>query len=73
MHYTFNKGYHRSYTGSKPYDKDDFDIACCVNLQDLRILFSPGVIRSVSWKRDVFLRTNSDIESWESSIKQIKK
>jgi len=30
MSYTFNKRYHRSYTGSKPYDKDDFDIACCV-------------------------------------------
>tara|TARA_B110000971_G_C19720580_1_gene368432 strand:- start:176 stop:655 length:480 start_codon:yes stop_codon:yes gene_type:complete len=73
MSYTFTKGYHRSYTGAKPYDADDYDISCCVNLADVKVLFSPGVVKSLTWSRSVFLRNNADIESWENSIKQINK
>ena len=47
LHFNFMRGFHGSKHGMFPYSPNDFEISCCVSLQDRKALFSPGVEKSV--------------------------
>ena len=66
--FTFMRGYYYSKKGVFPYQNHSFDIACCVNLIDEKILFSAGVQKNVIWKREQFNSDHAEILSWESAI-----
>ena len=54
------------------YSPNDFEIACCVSLQDRKALFSPGVEKSVSWTRAQFNREGMEVISF-GSLKQLRR
>jgi hypothetical protein len=68
MLFPFTRGYHGSKTKVYNYDQGDFDIACCVNLSDEKILFSPGVQNQVRWSRSDFLRQGFEFKTLELAI-----
>ena len=72
LHFNFMRGFHGSKHGMFPYSPNDFEIACCVSLQDRKALFSPGVEKSVSWTRAQFNREDMEVISFEESLKAIK-
>ena len=55
------------------YADDDYDISACVNLYDEKVLFSPGVQKSITWKRGQFCQEGSERASWEHSCKIISR
>ena len=72
LRFNFMRGFHGSKHGMFPYSPNDFEIACCVSLQDRKALFSPGVERSVSWTRAQFNCEDMEVISFEESLKAIK-
>ena len=68
MSYNFKRGFHGSKKGVFDYKENDFDIACCVNLVDEKVLFSKGVCKRINWKRSQFLQEDAEQVSWINSV-----
>ena len=71
--FSFVRGFYYSPKGNFDYANDDYDISACVNLHDEKVLFSAGVEKSISWKRDQFMRDNYEKSSWENACSEINK
>lgn len=69
----FHRGYYYSPKGIFGYADDDYDISACVNLYDEKVLFSPGVQKSITWKRGQFCQDGSERASWEHSCQMISR
>lgn len=69
--FSFHRGYYYSPKGIFGYTDDDYDISACVDLFDEKVLFSPGVQRSITWKRTQFCQDGGERASWDHSCKII--
>jgi hypothetical protein len=72
MSFSFTRGFHGSKRGVYGYEPTDFDISATCNLADEKVLFAPGVHKSISWPRAAFLRENAELDSWLTAIATFK-
>lgn len=71
--FSFHRGYYYSPKGIFGYADNDYDISACVNLHDEKVLFSPGVQRSITWKRSQFCQDGGERASWAHSCDMVGK
>ena len=49
------------------YNKGDFDIAACVSLEEGKVLFSPGVVNSITYRLNDFHNLN-ELDTFKRSL-----
>ena len=53
------------------YKEGDFDIAACVSLEDGKVLFSPGVVNSITYRLNDFHNLN-ELDTFKRSLSFLK-